>query len=117
VGKLVGMIIAEKGLWHDISDGPSLLSIQGLYLAIALVNVVLALGLYYLPLPEATDDDLQLQTQPGLPQLNQIFTALAQSERRFRYINHRVIFVTLFMAFFVQFLYCGVYESNSLFLN
>ena len=117
VGKLIGMIVAEKGLWHDISDGPSLLSIQWLYLAIALLNVVLALGLYYLPLPEATDDDLQLQTQPGLPQLNQIFTALAQSERRFRHVNLRVIFVTLFLAFFAQFLYCGVYESNSLFLN
>ncbi|KAE9365589.1 MFS general substrate transporter [Stipitochalara longipes BDJ] len=117
VGKVVGMVVAEKGLWHDISDGPSLLSIQWLYLAVALLNVVLALALYYLPLPEVTDDDLQLQTQPGLPQLNQIFTALAQSERRFRYINCRVIFVTLSLAFFAQFLYCGVHESNSLFLN
>jgi fucose permease len=117
VGKLVGMIVAEKGLWHDVTDGRSLLSIQWLYLAIALFNVVMALALYYLPLPEATDDDLQLQTQPGLPQLNQIFTALAQSEQRYRKINLRVIFVTLFLAFFAQFLYCGVFESNSLFLN
>lgn len=117
VGKLVGMIVAEKGLWHDVSDGPSLLSIQWLYLAIAMLNVVLALALYYLPLPEATDDDLQLQTQPGLPQLNQIFTALAQSEQRYRKFNLRVIFVTLFLAFFAQFLCCGVLESNNLFLN
>jgi fucose permease len=117
IGKLVGMVVAEKGLWHDVSDGPSLLSIQWLYLAIALVNVVLALALYYLPLPEATDDDLQLQAQPGLPQLNQIFNAIAQSERRFRKINFKVIFVTLSLAFFAQFLYSGEHESNGLFLN
>jgi fucose permease len=117
VGRLVGMVAAEKGLWHDVTDGTSLLSMQWLYLAIALLNVVLALALYYLPLPEATDDDLQLQTQPGLPQLNQIFAALAQSEQRFRSINVRAIFVTLCLAFFAQFLCCGVFESNNLFLN
>ncbi|KAH8790383.1 MFS transporter-like protein [Hyaloscypha sp. PMI_1271] len=117
VGKLVGMVAAEKGLWHDVTDGTSLLSIQWLYLAIALLNVILALALYYLPLPEATDDDLQLQTQPGLPQLNQIFAALAQSEQRFRSINVRAIFVTLCLAFFAQFLCCGVFESNNLYLN
>lgn len=117
VGKLVGMIIAEKGLWQQVSDGSSLLSIQWLYLAIALFNAVLALALYYLPLPEATDDDLQLRSQPGLPQLSQMFAAIAQSEQRFRTLNCKVIFVTLFMAFCAQFLYSGVHESSGLFLN
>ena len=117
IGKMVGMIVAEKGLWHDVSDGPSLLSIQWLYLAIALLNVALALLLYYLPLPEATDDDLQLRSAPGLPQLNQFFASIAQSEQRFRTFNLRVIFVTLCMAFFAQFFYSGVQQSNSLFLN
>jgi fucose permease len=117
VGKLVGMVIAEKGLWHDVSDGPSLLSIQWLYLAIALLNVVLALILYYLPLPEARDEDLQLLTQPGLPQLNQAVSAMTQPDRRFRKPKWRVISVTLGLAFFAQFLYSGVQESNALFMN
>ncbi len=117
VGKLVGMIIAEKGLWQHVSDGSSLLSIQWLYLAIALFNAVLALALYYLPLPEATDDDLQLRSQPGLPQLSQMFTAIAHSEQRFRTLNCKVIFVTLSMAFCAQFLYSGVNQSSGLFLN
>jgi fucose permease len=117
VGTLVGMVVAEKGLWQHVLDGSSLLSIQWLYLAIALFNAVLALALYYLPLPEATDDDLQLRSQPGLPQLSQMFTAIAQSEQRFRTLNCKVIFVTLFMAFCAQFLYSGVHESSGLFLN
>ncbi len=117
VGKVIGMLIAEKGLWHDISDGPSLLSIQWLYLGIALLNVVLALALYYLPLPEATDDDLQLQTQRGLPQLNQAIAAVMEPEPRFRKLNIRVVFVTLCLAFLAQFLYSGVQEADGLFMN
>jgi fucose permease len=117
IGKLVGMVIAEKDLWHDVSDGPSLLSIQWLYLAIALLNVVIALILYYMPLPEATDEDLQLLAQPSLPQLNQVISAITQTERRFRKPNWRVISVTLGLAFLAQFLYSGVQESNGLFMN
>ena len=116
VGKLVGMIIAEKDLWHDIHDGPSLL-LQWLYLAVALLDVALALTMYYLPLPEATDDDLQLQAQPGLPQLNRAIIAITQPEQRFRKINCRVIFVTLTLGFAAQFLCSGVQESNGLWMN
>jgi hypothetical protein len=71
-----------------------------------------------LPLPEATNDELQLYTQPGLPQLNRVIAAITtEPEQRFRKINCRVIFVTLGIAFFAQFLYSGVQESEGLFMN
>jgi fucose permease len=115
IGKLVGMLIAEKGLFQDVQDGPSLLDIQWLYLAVALSNVVVALTFYYLPLPETTDDDLQLQTHPGLPQLNHIVTA--EPEQQFRKTNWKVIYVTLTLGFWALFLYSGVQEANVLWLT
>lgn len=111
-GKLVGMLVAEKGLFQDVEDGPALLDIQWLYMAVALSEVVLALTFYYLPLPETTDDDLQLQTHPGLPQLNHIVTT--EPEPRFKKSNWKVIYVTLTLGFWSLFLYSGVQGANSL---
>jgi fucose permease len=115
IGKLVGMLIAEKGLFQDVRDGPSLLDIQWLYMAVALSDVVLALIFYYLPLPESTDDDLQLQSHPGLPQLNHIVTA--EPEQRFKTTNWRVIYVTLTLGFWSLFLYSGVQMANVIWLT
>lgn len=115
IGKLVGMLIAEKGLFQDVQDGPSLLDIQWLYLAVALSDAVLALTFYYLPLPETTDDDLQLQNHPGLPQLNHIVTT--ELEQRFKRTNWRVIYVTLTLGFWALLLYSGVQETNVLWLT
>jgi fucose permease len=115
VGKMVGMLVAEKGLFQDVEDGPALLDIQWLYMAVALSDVILALTFYYLPLPETTDDDLQIQTHPGLPQLNHIVTT--EPEPRFKRTNWRVIYVTLTLGSWALFLYSGVQEANNLWLS
>jgi fucose permease len=114
IGRIVGMLIAEKGLFQDVQDGPSLLDIQWLYLAFALSEVVLALTIYYLPLPETTDDDLQLQRHPGLPQLNHIVTS--EPEPRLRKRSWKAIYVTLTIGFWALFLYSGVQQVNVLWL-
>ena len=115
IGRLSGMLIAEKGLFQDVRDGPSLLDIQWLYLAVALSDVVLALTFYYLPLPEATDDDLQLQSHSGIPQLNRLVTV--EPEQTFRKTTWKVIYVTLTLGFWALFLYSGVQEANNLWLT
>jgi len=109
------MLVAEKGLFQDVEDGPALLDIQWLYMAVALSNVVIALTFYYLPLPETTDDDLQIQTHPGLPQLNHIVTT--EPEPRFKRTNWRVIYVTLTLGSWALFLYSGVQEANNLWFS
>ena len=59
IGSVVSPILAQKVLFKSILDAPSLIDIQWTYLGIALFDVVLALIFFYLPIPEASDEDLQ----------------------------------------------------------
>jgi fucose permease len=110
IGKVVGMLLAAKGLFQNVTDGPALLHIQWIYLGVSLFSVVLALAYYYLPLPEATDSELEQALQPGLPQLNH--TIIAPTEQRFHFNNCTVASATLFLGFVAQFLSWGVYLGN-----
>jgi fucose permease len=114
-GKMVGMLIDAKHLFQDVQPGPTLLHFEWLYLAMALSEFLLALTIYYLPLPEVTDDELQLQLRPEPPQLNHMVTA--ELEQELRIGTFRVIFVTLTLGFCTLFLYSGVQEANSLWFN
>ncbi|KAL8696059.1 MAG: hypothetical protein Q9224_002993 [Gallowayella concinna] len=59
IGSVVSPILAQKVLFKGVTDAPSLIDIQWTYLGIALFDVVLALIFFYLPIPEASDEDLQ----------------------------------------------------------
>ncbi|KAL8930137.1 MAG: hypothetical protein Q9208_000754 [Pyrenodesmia sp. 3 TL-2023] len=59
IGSVVSPILARKVLFKGVTDAPSLIDIQWTYLGIALFDVVLALVFFYLPIPEASDEDLQ----------------------------------------------------------
>ncbi|KAL8646876.1 MAG: hypothetical protein Q9226_006672 [Calogaya cf. arnoldii] len=59
IGSVVSPILAQKVLFKGVTDAPSLIDIQWTYLGIALFVVVLALIFFYLPIPEASDEDLQ----------------------------------------------------------
>ncbi|CAO1601017.1 hypothetical protein XANCAGTX0491_004685 [Xanthoria calcicola] len=59
IGSVVSPLLAHKVLFKGVTDAPSLIDIQWTYLGIALFVVVLALIFFYLPIPEASDEDLQ----------------------------------------------------------
>lgn len=59
VASVVSETLAEKALFVKVS---SLIDVQWTYLAIALFDTILALFFYYTPLPEASDEALQTQT-------------------------------------------------------
>ncbi|KAL8992472.1 MAG: hypothetical protein Q9169_007079 [Polycauliona sp. 2 TL-2023] len=59
IGSVVSPILAQQVLFKGVTDAASLIDIQWTYLGIALFVVVLALVFFYLPIPEASDEDLQ----------------------------------------------------------
>lgn len=59
IGTVVSPILAKKVLFKKVHDFPSLVDVQWTYLAITFFDIVLAVAFYYLPFPEASDDDLE----------------------------------------------------------
>lgn len=101
IGSVVSPILAQKVLFKNVQDAPSLIDIQWTYLGIALFDVILAVIFFYLPIPEASDDDLEMI-----------------AERRFS-VYHRkvlgipVVYVTLISGVFSQWCYVGGQEAVS----
>ncbi|KAA8649173.1 hypothetical protein EYZ11_009842 [Aspergillus tanneri] len=59
IGSVVSPLLARKVLFRNVTDVAALVRVQWTYLGIALFDVLLALAFYYLPIPEASDEDLQ----------------------------------------------------------
>ena len=59
IGTVLSPLLATKVLFKNVSDAPSLVNAQWAYLGIALFVIGLAVVFYYIPLPEATDEQLQ----------------------------------------------------------
>lgn len=59
IGSVVSPLLAKKVLFRNVLDAPSLIDVQWTYLAIALFDILLAVALYYIHLPEASDDDFE----------------------------------------------------------
>ncbi|KAI9697091.1 MAG: hypothetical protein M1836_005053 [Candelina mexicana] len=99
IGSVVSPILARRALFRNVLDAPSLIDVQWTYLGIALFVVLLALAFYYLPLPEASDADLQdMADRRGT--INSI-----------QFAGMPIIYVTLALAVFSQFCYVGGQES------
>ncbi|KAL1968773.1 hypothetical protein VTN77DRAFT_1134 [Rasamsonia byssochlamydoides] len=58
-GSVLSPLLAKKVLFRTVQDAASLVDVQWTYLAIALFDILLAVAFYYLPVPEASDDDLK----------------------------------------------------------
>ena len=101
IGSVVSPILAQKALFKNTHDASSLINIQWTYLGIALFVFILALIYYYLPIPEASDEDLE---------------EVAQQRAS---ANHRkicglpVVYITLAFGVFSQFCYVGGQEAVS----
>ncbi|KAJ5238585.1 hypothetical protein N7468_003204 [Penicillium chermesinum] len=59
IGSVLSPLLAKKVLFKSVQDVASLVNVQWTYLGIALFDFLLAVVFYYLPLPEASDDDLE----------------------------------------------------------
>ncbi|KAL9108678.1 MAG: hypothetical protein Q9227_006624 [Pyrenula ochraceoflavens] len=99
IGTVVSPLLAQKVLFRNVKDASSLVDVQWTYLGIALFDVLLALIFYYLPIPEATDED---------------FDEAADRRRaanNARICNVPVVWLTLALGCFSQFCYVGGQES------
>ncbi|KAL8711654.1 MAG: hypothetical protein Q9220_004064 [cf. Caloplaca sp. 1 TL-2023] len=99
VGSVVSPILAQKVLFKGITDAPSLIDIQWTYLGIALFDVALALVFFYLPIPEASDEDLQ-NLADEREEIN---------SRKFGSVP--VLYITLAFGVLSQFCYVGGQEA------
>lgn len=101
IGTILSPILAKKVLFKNVHDAPSLIDIQWTYLGIALFDVVLAVIFYYLPIPEASDEDLdELAAKRSVV-----------NQRRVGGIS--VVYLTLGFGIFSQFCYVGGQEAAS----
>ena len=100
IGSVVSPLLAQKVFFKHVLDAPSLVNVQWTYLGIALFDVLLAIALYYVPLPEATDDDLE-----------ELADRRSAAYRR-KVGPVPVIWLTLGLGVFSQFCYVGGQEAN-----
>ena len=101
VGTVVSPVLAKKVLFRTVRDAPSLIDVQWTYLGIALFVVILALIFFYVPLPEASDEELE----------HLALKHVAINSRKVFGIP--VIYATLALGVFSQFCYVGGQEAAS----
>ncbi|KAF1987898.1 MFS general substrate transporter [Aulographum hederae CBS 113979] len=102
IGTVCSPLLAQKVLFGPVQDAPTLIDVQWTYLGIAFFTVLLSVLYFYVPLPEATDAELEDVT-----------------EQRSNGSNHaqigpcKVIFITLAFGAFSQWCYVGGQEAVS----
>ncbi|OBT53598.1 hypothetical protein VE04_07440 [Pseudogymnoascus sp. 24MN13] len=101
VASVLSKLLAQRVLLPSVGRDSSLINVQWIYLAVTFLTVILALLFYYLPLPEASDTDLQLQSD-GL--------GICPSTPSILSPRLPLIYLTLALAVFAQFLYVAAQE-------
>ncbi|KAF2431951.1 MFS monosaccharide transporter-like protein [Tothia fuscella] len=99
IGSVVSPLLASKVLFRKTSSAGALIDVQWTYLGIALFTVLLAVAYYYVPLPEATDKELEEAAE------REDFAHLSE------FNGIRVIWITLALGVFAQFCYVGAQEA------
>ena len=98
IGTILSPLLAEKALFTS-GQATALVDVQWAYLAIALFVIGLAVVFYYIPLPEATDEQLQAMADRR---------TVAYSAKIGPY---RTVWVTLALGVFSQWCYVGAQEA------
>ena len=101
IGSVVSPLLAKKVLFKKVTDVSSLVDVQWTYLGIALFDVLLAVAFYYLPIPEASDEDLQELANRR------------RSDNMTQVAGVPVVWLTLGLGVFSQFFYVGGQEIIS----
>ncbi|KAF2652475.1 MFS monosaccharide transporter-like protein [Lophiostoma macrostomum CBS 122681] len=99
IGSILSPLLAKKVLFK--AEAGSLIDVQWAYLGISFFTVILAIVYYYVPLPEATDEELE-DASARLPIPREATIGK----------NVKVIWVTLALGAFSQFCYVGGQEAT-----
>lgn len=99
IGSVISPLLAKKVFFVHVQDAASLVDVQWTYLGIALFDVLLAVGFYYMPIPEASEEDLkELADQ-------------RHDTNSTRILGLRVVWVTFGLGVFSQWCYTGAQEA------
>lgn len=101
VGAAVSELIVDQAFAPLIQKKMNLIHVQWTYFSVALFTVVLALFFHYMPLPEASDDDLEAEVQPHLLPVNRAVRSASSAHIG----GVRVVFLTLALGAMVQSIY------------
>ena len=111
IGTVVSPILAKKVFFRSVNDAPSLIDVQWAYLGIALFVVILALVFFYLPIPEASDDELEALAQRQHSQDGDL------SFRNVTIGGVPIMYLTLALGVLSNFCYVGGQEAVSTFFQ
>jgi fucose permease len=99
IGGAVSPLLAKKVLFRGATNARSLIDVQWTYLGIAFFDVLLAVAFYYMPIPEASDEDL-------------VELANRRREANAATIGKvPIVWLTLGLGVFSQFCYVGGQEA------
>ncbi|KAH9876341.1 hypothetical protein J1614_004220 [Plenodomus biglobosus] len=104
IGTIVSPLLAKKVLFP--ANAESLIDIQWTYLGISFFNICLAIIYFYVPLPEATDEELEEASQRTVPIAREATVGIGSR-------SVKVMWISLAMAVFSQCCYVGGQESTS----
>ncbi|MCJ1283823.1 hypothetical protein MMC26_003154 [Xylographa opegraphella] len=99
VGTVVAPLLAKEVLFKNVLDAPSLVDFQWAYLGIALFDVILAVAFYYMPIPEASDEDFDEMAEKR------------QDINSRKLLNIPVVYITLGLGVFSIWCYVGTQEA------
>ena len=101
VGTVCSPLLANRVLFNNVANNTnSLVGAQWAYLGISLFDFMLAIIFYYIPLPEATAEQLEEHADKR------------SAVYRRRIGPYRVVWVTLALGVFAQWCYVGAQEGN-----
>lgn len=101
VGSVLSPLLAKKVLFKSVQDVASLVDVQWTYLGIALFDVLLAVAFYYMPIPEASDEDLEELANRR------------QEDNMTKVLGIPVVWLTLTLGIWSQFFYVAGQEVLS----
>ncbi|KAK4549828.1 hypothetical protein LTR36_005129 [Oleoguttula mirabilis] len=101
VGSVVAPLIAYKAFFHEALNAPSLVNTQWAYLGISLATILLAVAYYYVPLPEATDSEIEDASER------------MDGAHKAKFGKFDIVWITLGFGVFSQFCYVGAQEVNA----
>lgn len=104
IGTIISPLLAKKVLFP--ANAESLIDVQWTYLGISFFNICLAIIYFFVPLPEATEQELEEASQRTVP-------VAREATVRFGSRSAKVMWISLAMAVFAQFCYVGGQEATS----